>query len=267
MTTLLLADLRSRARSIIALTLGCFTVLVVLLGTYSAYGGAAAFEKSFGAGHTPKLFSAFSGSTGTDIFTPTHFLAFGFAHPLFLVLALSVAITSGVAAVATDVETGRAELLFTAPVPRARIFNARISAWALSQLFVISGGVAGALLGIRLSGDLTGVAVAVPLRVALQFASLALFVAAVAFTASTVMHTRGSAFGLAVGVTAGSYVANLVALLWHPLSFLRRMNPFGYYAATSAAHRVDWTDFGVLVAAALALLVLARRVLERRDLA
>ena len=143
MRTLISADLRSRWRSLAALTGGCFTVLIVLSGTYTAYGGAAAFEKSFGGGHTPKLFSAFSGSADTDIFSPEHFLAFGFGHPLFLVLALSVAVTSGVAAVATDVETGRAELLFSAPVPRGRLLNARITAWAAAQAGVIAGGLAG----------------------------------------------------------------------------------------------------------------------------
>jgi len=266
MRTLISADLRSRWRSLAALTGGCFTVLIVLSGTYTAYGGAAAFEKSFGGGHTPKLFSAFSGSADTDIFSPEHFLAFGFGHPLFLVLALSVAVTSGVAAVATDVETGRAELLFSAPVPRGRLLNARITAWAAAQAGVIAGGLAGALIGSQISNDLH-VPVAVPMRVAVQFCSLALFVAAVAFAASSRAHTRGAAFAVTVGVTAGSYVANLVALLWHPLAFLQRVNPFGYYSPTEAAQHVDWGDFAVLVGASFLLMVAAHRFLARRDLA
>lgn len=267
MIALLRADLRSRWRSLAALTAGCFTVLIALSGTYTAYGGPTAFEKSFGAGKTPKLFSAFSGSSSTDIFTPTHFLAFGFGHPLFLVLALSVAITSGVAAVATDVETGRAELLFTAPVRRRTILDTRIAAWVVAQVVVIAGGLAGALLGTRLSGDLSHVSVAVPLRVAVQFSSVAVFVAAVAFAASARSRTRAAAFGLTVGVTAGSYVANLVALLWHPMAFMRRVNPFGYYSPTDASAHIDWANVGVLLGAAVLLMVVAHRWLEQRDLA
>lgn len=267
MSALVVADLRSRWRSLAALTGGCFTLLIVLSGTYTAYGGAAGFAKSFGAGHTPKLLSAFSGAPAGDIFSPEHFLAFGFGHPLFLVLALSAAITTGVAAVATEVETGRSELLFTAPVSRRAIVGARLCEWGLVQTTVILGGLVGALLGSRLSSDLSGVSLLVPVRVVVQFCALAFFIGAVAFAASARAPTRGAAFGATVGVTAGSYVANLVALLWHPLAFVRRINPFGYYAPTSAAHHVAWGDVGVLVGAGCVLLVLADRWLQRRDLA
>lgn len=267
MTALTLADLRNRWRSLAALGSGCFIVLVVLAGTYSAYGGASGFAKSFGAGHTPKLFSAFSGSSSVDIFTPKHFLAFGFGHPLFLVLSLSVAITSGVAAIATDVESGRAELFFTTPVRRTAILDARVAAWLIAQTAVITAAVIGALLGERFSNDLAQVSVAVPFRVAVQFWSIAFFIGAVAFTASAMARTRGEALGIAVGVTAGSYLANLVALLWHPLAFVRRIEPFGYYSPTAAASHIAWIDVTVLVGTGLLLLLIARRALRSRDLA
>ena len=80
MTALILADLRSRWRSLAALTGGSFILLIALSGTYSAYGGAAGFANTFGQGHTPRLFSAFSGSSSGDVFCPPHFLGFGFGH-------------------------------------------------------------------------------------------------------------------------------------------------------------------------------------------
>jgi ABC-type transport system involved in multi-copper enzyme maturation permease subunit len=267
MTALVLSSLRSRARSLVALCAGSFLVLVVLAGTYSAYGGAAAFAKSFGGGKTPRLLSAFSGSASGDLFEPQHYLAFGFGHPLFLVLALSVAITTGVGAIAGDVETGRAELLFTAPVSRAAMLSARVVEWGAAQLALVAAAVGGALLGTRFSADLSHVSPAVPIRVAVQFAGLVFFVAAVAFLASAVANSRGAAFAAAVGVTAGSYVVNLIALLWGPLEFARRLNPFGYYSPTTAAAHVQWGDLGVLVAAGCVLLALAFRRMSGRDLA
>ena len=267
MRTLLAADLRSRLRSLLALGGGCFVLLIALAGTYSAYGGQAGFAKSFGGGHAPKLFSAISGSSTADVFTPANFLAFGFGHPLFLVLALSVAITSGVGAIATDVETGRSELLFTAPVRRAAILDTRIAGWVVAQFGVVAGAVVGALIGSRLSGDLSHVSVAVPLRVAVQFASLAIFIGGVSFAASARAPNRGSAFAVAVGVTAGSYVGNLVALLWHPLAFIRRVNPFGYYSPTDAARHISWGNAGVLIGAGVVLFGLAHWWLSTRDLA
>lgn len=267
MTALLLADLRSRWRSLCALGGGCFIVLIALSGTYSAIGGASGFIDAFGGDRTPKLFSAFSGSADGDIFTPPHFLAFGFGHPLFLVLSLTVAIGMGIGAIATDVETGRAELLFTAPVRRGAILETRLAGWVIAQTGVIGCGLAGALIGEQISPDLSDVSVLVPLRVAVQLASLVLFVGAVAFTASAHARSRGSALGVAVGVTAGSYVLNLVALLWSPLSFAQHLNPFGYYRPTTAADGILWSDAAVLVGAAAVLLLAARRALARRDLA
>jgi len=263
---LVLADLRSRRRSLAALTGGCFILLIALSGTYSAYGGASGFASAFN-GKTPRLFSAFSGTSSGDVFTPPHFLAFGFGHPLFLVLSLSVAITSGVAAIATEIETGRSELIFTAPIPATRVLGARVVEWAIAQVLVITGALVGALIGTQLSGDLSEVSLAVPVRAALQFGSVAVFVAGVAFAASAHARTRGAAFGATVGVTAGSYVINLVGLLWSPLSWVRWINPFGYYSPTEAAEHLQWGNAGVLVAAGLVLLAVARHALSRRDLA
>lgn len=266
MTALVLADLRNRWRSLAALTAGCFILLIALSGTYSAYGGASGFASAFN-GKTPRLFSAFSGSSSGDIFSPPHFLAFGFGHPLFLVLSLAVAITSGVAAIAADVETGRSELIFTAPVRPTQILGARVAEWALAQVVVIGGGLVGALIGTQLSGDLSAVSLLVPVRASLQFCSVAFFVAGVAFAASAHARSRGQAFGATVGVTAGSYVVNLVGLLWSPLSFVRWINPFGYYSPTKAAEHLQWGNAAVLMAAGLVLFAVASRTVSHRDLA
>lgn len=265
-SALLIADLRSRWRSLAALAGGCFVFVVVLAGTYSAIGGAQGFTKSFGE-KPPRLFSAFSGTSGGDLFTPSHYLAFGYVHPLFLVLSLSVAVSMGVAAVATDVETGRAELLFTLPVRRTAILDTRVLGWALAQLVVLTVAVLGGFVGRALSSDMHGVSPWVPLRVACQFIPLATFVAAVAFAASCRCRTRGAALGVAVGVTAGSYVVNLVALLWSPLSALRHANPFGYYTPTAAADGIAWGDAALLLGSAGLLFALGRYWLGKRDLA
>ncbi len=267
MRALIIADLRNRWRSLAALAAGCFILLIALSGTYSAYGGAAGFASTFGAGKTPRLFSAFSGTSSGDVFSPPHFLAFGFGHPLFLVLALSVAITSGVAAIAAEVETGRSELIFTAPVRATQILGARVVEWAIAQIAVVLGALAGALIGAQLSGDLSQVSLAVPVRAAAQFCTLAFFVAGVAFAASAHARTRAAAFAPTMGVTAGSYVVNLVGLLWSPLSWVRWINPFGYYSPVDAAENMQWANAAVLVGAGLVLFAVARLTLTRRDLA
>jgi ABC-type transport system involved in multi-copper enzyme maturation permease subunit len=260
------ADLRARWRSLAGIGVGCFVVLVALAGTYSALGGQEGFARVFGTGNFTKVFAALTGSPAANIFAPQNFVGFCFAHPMFLVLAISVAVSSGVAAVAADVESGRAEMLYTAPVSRGAVLGVRLLAWLIAQTAVIACAVGGAVLGSRLSGDLSGVSPLVPLRVAVQFWSLVFFLGAAAFAVSARARTRGTALGIGVGIAAASYTANLLALLWNPVRFLRHLNPFGYYNATAAADHVNWPDVGLLLSTGTLLLLLAHRWLEIRDL-
>jgi ABC-type transport system involved in multi-copper enzyme maturation permease subunit len=267
MRALIAAELRSRWRSLAALAAGTFTLLLALAGTYSAYGGSQGFGQAFGTGHAPALFSAFAGTSGTNIFAPASFLAFGFTHPLFLVLALASAVTVGVGAVAGDVESGRAELLYTAPVPRSLIYDARTVACLIMELAVVAAAVIGAEIGRLISSDLSAVSALVPLRVAAQLLPLLLFFAALTFAISAASHTRGQAQGLTIAAAAGAYLVNLVSLLWSPVEFTAHVNPFHYFQATQAATSISVTDVVVLLAAALVFFVAGRWRLERRDLA
>jgi ABC-type transport system involved in multi-copper enzyme maturation permease subunit len=267
MRALIIAELRSRWRSLAALAGGTFTLLLALAGTYSAYGGSQGFGQAFGNGHAPALFSAFAGTSGTNIFAPASFVAFGFTHPLFLVLTLASAITVGVGAVAGDVENGRAEMLYTAPVRRSLIYDARTIACLLMELAVVAAAVIGAQIGRLISPDLSAVSALVPLRVAAQLLPLLLFFAALTFTISAASRTRGQAQGAAIAAAAGAYLVNLVSLLWSPIAFTAHVNPFHYFQATQAAVSVNMTDVIVLLAASLVMFVAGHWQLERRDLA
>jgi ABC-type transport system involved in multi-copper enzyme maturation permease subunit len=264
--TLVVADLRARWRSLTGLGVGALLVLLLLTGTYSGLGGREGVTRTLGSGNGAKLMAALSGSESTNIAVPSSFLGFCFAHPLFLALGITVAISAGVAAVAADVETGRAELLYTTPVSRTAILFARVAGWAIAQVAVLGCAVVGALLGSRFSTELSDVSPLVPLRLVVQFGSLSFFFAAAAFAVSARARTRGGALAVSVGVAAASYAANLVALLVDPLRFLRHVTPFGYYDTSAAAQHVQWLQAATLCLAAVLLLILARTFLETRDL-
>jgi ABC-type transport system involved in multi-copper enzyme maturation permease subunit len=263
---LIRADLWTRRRSLTGVGLGCFVMLLAITSTYTAFGGEQGTGQAFGQGSFRKVFAAMTGSDSIDIFRPANFLGSGFAHPVFLVLTIGVALSIGGAAIAGDVETGRAEMLYTAPVSRSAILGARLISWLIAQSAVVCGGVVGALIGCRLSPDLSDVSPLVPLRVAAQFGSLIFFLGAVAFAASARAQTRGAALGAAAAFTAGSYVANLIALLWSPLRFLHRLNPFGYYNPSASADHIHWLDLALLLDGGVLLLLLSRWLLETRDL-
>jgi ABC-2 type transport system permease protein len=259
------AELRSRYRTLLALCAGTFVFLLVLAGTYTAIGGASGLAKSFGR-EQPAFLSAFAGTRHANLFAPENFVGFGFLHPLFLVLTLAVGVSIGTAAVAGDIETGRVELLYTRPLRRTTLLDARLGVWAFAQVGVVAAGVGGAWLGTRLSQDLRSISPLLLVRIAVQYLPLAVFFAAVAFVASATARTRGHALAVAVGVTALSYLVNFLALLWHPLAWAQRITPFGYYSPLESINRVDVGNIVVLLAAAGVLLFVARWWVERRDL-
>jgi ABC-2 type transport system permease protein len=259
------AEMLQRRRMLIALAGGTFVFTLAVAGTYEALGGASGLANTFGA-QVPAVFSAFAGARNVNLFTPRNYLGFGFVHPLFLVLTFGVAISIGTAAVAGDIESGRVEMLYTRPVRRTTVLDARIGLWVVAQLLVIAAGVAGSFVGMRISPDLRAVGVGAIVKVVEQFIPLVAFVGATSFAASAWSRTRGQALGIAVGVVAFGYLLNFLALLWHPLAFAQHLTPFGYYTPSSAVDHVNWSDAAVLIAAAVALLVFARVVLVRRDL-
>jgi ABC-2 type transport system permease protein len=259
------AELRSRYRTLLALCAGTFVFLLVLAGTYTALGGASGLAKSFGR-EQPAFLSAFAGTRHANLFAPENFVGFGFLHPLFLVLTLAVGVSIGTAAVAGDIETGRVELLYTRPLRRTTLLDARLGVWALAQVGVVAAGVGGAWLGTRLSQDLRSISPVLLVRIAVQYLPLAVLFAAVAFLASATARTRGHALAVAVGVAALSYLVNFLALLWHPLAWAQRITPFGYYSPLESTNRVDVGNIVVLLAVAGVLLFVARRWVERRDL-
>jgi ABC-2 type transport system permease protein len=264
-TALLGAELRSRYRTLLALCAGTFVFLLVLAGTFTALGGASGLAKSFGR-EQPAILSAFAGTRHANLFTPENYVGLGFLHPLFLVLTLAVGISIGTAAVAGDIETGRVELLYTRPLRRTTLLDARLGVWVVAQLAVVAAGVIGAWLGTRISQDLQGISAVLFLRIAVQYLPLAVLFAAVAFVASSTARTRGHALAVTVGVAALSYLVNFLALLWHPLAWAQRITPFGYYAPLDSIDSVDLGNIVVLLAAAGVLLFAARWWVERRDL-
>jgi putative exporter of polyketide antibiotics len=259
------AEAVQRRRMLLALAAGTLVFTLAIAGTYEALGGASGLANTFGV-ETPSFFSAFAGARDVNIFAPQNYLGFGFVHPLFLVLTLTVAISIGTASVAGDIESGRAEMLYTRPLRRTAVLFARLRLWAVAQALVVAAGAIGALVGMRVAPDLRSIGAFAVGRVVVQYAPLLCFVGALSFLASAASHTRGQALGIAVGVVALGYLVNFLSLLWHPLAFAHWLTPFGYYTPSLAIDHIDWGDVLVLSAAAALLFAIACRLLVRRDL-
>ena len=202
-----------------------------------------------------------------DLFAPRSFLAFGFEHPLFLLLILVAVVGPGIAAVAGDVESRRAEMVYTAPVRRSAIYDARLIAASVAGIVVTAAGVIGAELGRALSPQLRDVPVRVPFLVGVQLLGLIVCFIGLSFAVSAAARSRAEATGVTVAIVAGSYLVNLVALLWWPLRWLTNLDAFHYFQPTEAASHLQPMHLTILVIAGIALAVIGRVLLNRRDLA
>jgi ABC-2 type transport system permease protein len=261
-----LAELRSRRRMLAGLGAGGFTLLLIVGLSYHSLG-VGAFGDAF-RDHQPRAITALSGSRSGNWLAPHGWMAFGFNHPMFLVVTLTVAIAVGSGAIAGEVESGRSELLFTGPVDRSRFLGTMLVVWLVAELAVLAVTLGGAVLGATLSSDLRHAGVAELAWAPLQYLPLALFIAACAFLASALASTRGQAVGGAVAITVLSYLLNVISGLIGALDWLRWLTPFGYYDPTAAiTHGLRPAPAAALVLAAAALLATARSIVERRDLA
>jgi beta-exotoxin I transport system permease protein len=264
---LVLADLLVRYRMLLGVALGSAAFLMLFSGTYEALGGAATINSFMSTTDQTSFFSAFTGSRGSPFIEgPLQYLAFGFNHPFFLVITMSVGVGIGAGAVAGDVESGRAELLYTRAIHRTRIYDARLGLWVVAQIAVVLMAVVGAYLGSFLSTDVRDADLSRIFLVAAQYLPLALLAGAIAFCASAFRSTKGSAIGIAVSVLIASYLANFTALLWSPAEFLRWFTPFGYYEPLSAVEGLNWSHVVVLSVASVLLVAVGRWRLGRRDL-
>ncbi len=268
MRSLVFAELRSRVRSLSAIAVGVFLLLFTGGATYQSFGGPQMASEMFG-GEPPAALMALSGSRSTDLFSPKRYIGLGFNHPLFLALTLSVAIAIGARAIAGDVETKRAQLLYSRPVARSRILLAHGLLWLASQVVVIAAAVAGAMVGSQLSPDLRAAGVGANLIwVGVQYFGVAAVFAGASFTSSALLHSRSAALGAAVGVAALSYLINFVSLLWSPLEALGKATPFGYYEPLEVSSGgLAVGKLAVLLGVAVVLFVATDVVLEHRDLA
>lgn len=266
MRRFVLAEIAQRRRITAGVAFGAFTLLFAVGGSYQAFGGPDLGHQLFG-GKTPAAVSAFSGSRNGDLFSPHHFLAYGFNHPLFLVLVLSLAVSVGASSVASDVETGRAELLYARPIPRTRFLRGRVIVWIGTEAVVLVAATAGARLGAQASSSMRSAGVGHLLWLPVQTLALAAFFAGVGFLASARSRTRSAAIAITVAVATMSYLANFVSLLWQPIAWLHRVTPFGYYEPLNTIdHGLSVVDAAVLVGAAAVFITAAAWMTTRRDL-
>jgi ABC-2 type transport system permease protein len=251
------AHLSDRRRSLLAwgIPLGLWSAFIVVI--FPSVEGAlskavrnypAALKEAFGIGQL----------TSVEQYLQAEMLSL--IVPLALGYLAVRAVASGLSGAA---ESGRLDVLLSAPVSRARIAAASFLATAAElaivlALTVLLTGLGSLVAGAHLSfaAALAGYANVWPL--ALLFAGLG--VVAVGFSLRTSVVT-----GAVAGMLVTMYVVDLIGRLDTDLSGLRYVSVFKYYG-NAIEEGIDPVAFVGVTAAAVALAALGAWLFERRDL-
>jgi beta-exotoxin I transport system permease protein len=257
LATLVRTHLSDRRRSLLAwgVPLGLWSAFIVLI--FPSVEGA--LSKAV-ADYPPALKEAFGIGELASVEQYLQAEMLSLIVPLALGYLAVRAVASGLSGAA---ESGRLDVLLSAPVSRSRIAAASFAATALELAIVLALTVVLTALGSLLAGAhlsladaLSGYANVWPL--ALLFAGLG--VVATGFSLRTPVVT-----GAVAGVLVTMYVIDLVGRLDPDLSGLRYASVFRYYG-NAIEDGIDPVAFCGVTAAAIALASLGAWLLERRDL-
>ena len=181
--------------------------------------------------------------------------------PLALGYLAARALSSGLAGAA---ESGRLEVLLSAPASRRRLVAASFLATAVELAAVLV--VVGALTGL---GSLLAGAGLQAGPASAGFANLwplALFFAGLTVVACGLSLRTAVVTGSVAGVLVAMYVLDLVDKLDHSLSGLRYASVFKYYG-NAIEEGIEPLAFCGVIAAAVLLAALGAHLFDRRDLA
>jgi len=194
--------------------------------------------------------------------------AFGFNHPLVLVILSICAITIPSRHIAGEAETGTLELVLSFPVARTKLLlNLWIS--ALSFLFlVILFPVSSSLLSIHIFHQLTAALFVKMITIGCNLWLLFAFVASLSLLLSS-FGKEGNKVAIRVaGITLVFYLLHYLSSLWDAISFIKPFNFFTYYQPGNlmTGNRSFSLHFIVLFSLILICLLLSLFQFNRRDI-
>lgn len=258
MSALVRAHLSDRRRSLLAwgVPLGLWSAFIVIIFP-SVEDALSKAAKSYPSA----LKEAFGISQLTSVEQYLQAEMLSLIVPLALGYLAVRAVASGLSGAA---ESGRLDVLLSAPVSRSRIAAASFAATAVELavvlvLTVILTGLGSLVAGanLSLSAAIAGYANVWPL--ALLFAGLGIVAAGFSLRTSVVT-------GAVAGVLVTMYVIDLVGRLDPDLSGIRYASVFRYYG-NAIEDGIDPVAFLGITAAAITLAALGAWLFERRDLA
>lgn len=194
-------------------------------------------------------------------------VAFGYNHPLVIVMLSIVAISVPARHVAGEVENGTLELLFALPVTRLRVALAQWLFVGLALLGLVAACGVGTACGLWLYPEVRGVPFDRIVMIGLNLWMLMFAIGSYTLLISSYGREGGKAAMRSAGLTWVFYFVNVLVVMWPTVGFLEPFTVFHYHRpAQIMLDASDWgRDMLVLLGLALATGTLAIRQIGRRD--
>lgn len=257
MNAVLTAQLRERRRSLLSwgLPVGFWSAFIVAI-----YPSVADALKSAVRTYPEALKQAFGVGELSSVAQYLH------AEMLSLIVPLAIgylAVRSVASGLSGASESGRLDVLLSAPLSRVRLVAAVVCASALEVLGVLAVALALTMIGSAASGA------GLPFRAAaegyLAVWPLALLSAGIGVVVTGWSLRTSIVTGATAGILVAMYVADLAGRLDTSLSGVRYVSVFRWYGQ-AAEKGLDVLAFAGTALAAVALAALGARMFDRRDL-
>jgi ABC-type transport system involved in multi-copper enzyme maturation permease subunit len=216
----------------------------------------------------PKSIRSLLGGAYLDLLSVEGFLAFGFTHPLAIVLLCAGAIAPASRSAVGGAASGLTDLVLCHPAPRIWVLICRAGAGELAGLGMVFCMWLGHSLGVACI-PLPAEPSRLPfLYIALNAYVLFLAVQGLGFLAAATVRFRTSAVGISIAVLVAMLFLSIAAEYWSPLKALPFLSLFNFYKPSKIVFFgvFPWGDIFWLLAFYLSTLGAGLVVFHRRDL-
>lgn len=254
--------LRDRWRSTLAWSLGLLSIISLQLYIYPTVANSSdamaqyidAFPEALKTIFRIEDYASGAGFLGTELFS--------LMIPLILI---SLTAGRGSSAIAGEVESGTADILFTLPISRTRILISKLVAMVIEVLLV----TILAVTSIAIGASIVNLEISTAALITATFASglMALVFGAIALLAGSFAGKRSVATGLAMTAAIGALVFYSLAPIVDTFDYLTPFNPMDWAIhGNPLSNGISALSFIKLGGTFLLLSSLALYLFRRRDI-
>jgi ABC-2 type transport system permease protein len=210
----------------------------------------------------PPELMAFFGDT-SQLFTPGGYLDTLFFSYISIIIGI-FAIMACASMLAGDEEKGILDLVLAYPISRAKLFFARLGAFAAATILILFISWLGFILPLPKT-----TMNATPLEILLPFISLfglLMFIGMLTLLLSLLLPSQQWAAMISGIILVASYFLTSLSRLSENLRPIEKYFPMHYYQGGRALTDMNWGWFGILIAFAIIFAGFAWWLFERRDI-